>query len=398
MNAKLVFEDLFTLQQNLKWEFRNNETEIDVARLRRIILDTFYEAGKFLKLNENHYFDDCSIEIRLLMRGLPENRTLAYFDLLHLTAESKTFSFKLYADILFPLLISDNFNYLKTIWIHEIMHMIDYRELLQNLKIYKDKLQSTFSTNPSYSLNKVRQDKHIILLQLIMKYRAEGIATLVEYISGGRIHHLAARETAISQFNSIVTGALTLIKSIDYKSSIYSEFYERLDHSYYQIGAGVVLHGLLKKHQGNAELEKAGECLLNNSSTEQLSKDIVIDYIRSFDSLDFIKYCFDQDWLYEKLSELTFAYAESLNVQKGFFQILDRIKINMDRSGFVALMQNLIEVPLPIELMEEALNEQVNNKPCPHELHELANVLYSNLMKNHSDEVSFWALSCIPPA
>jgi hypothetical protein len=180
MNVTLCFEDLFTLQQSLRWEFKNSPIEVTVESLKKLILDSFNLAAANLNLQETQPFSECDIEIKLLMRGLSNNTTLAYFDMSNFETESSGFSFKLYADVLFPILKSCDLQPLKSIWVHEIMHLIDYGELLKNLRLYKEKMSEVSSSNFTFSYKEIRKDKHIILRQLIMQFRTEGIATLGE--------------------------------------------------------------------------------------------------------------------------------------------------------------------------------------------------------------------------
>jgi len=395
MKVSLRFEDLFALQQNLKWEFKDITTVVTVDSLKKTIHDSFNEAANTLGLDETPPFPECEVEIRLLMRGLTENKVLAYFDMSNLITQSIRFSFKLYADVLFPLLKSGDLQPLKSIWLHEIMHMIDYSELLKNLKIYREKMNDVPSQNFSLSFNEIRKDKHIILLQILMQFRAEGIATLVEYIMGGSNDLLDPPHLAKEQFDQIVTKAVSLIYSVDFDSRQLAGFIKEITPFSYQIGAGLVLYGLMNKYpeiSGFAEIE---QCLVKRASCHQESDKQLIRYISSFDSFDFLKYSFEQESLYEKVWELTSNYAENLNLRRGFFTLLSRIRKFRDRGGFLALLRTFFTVPLSFQQIEEMHNKIEVDYVIPLEIRENSNSIYEHLKQNPSDDFSSWVLTYV---
>ena len=395
MNVTLRFEDLFTLQQSLRWEFKNSPIEVTVESLKKLILDSFNLAAANLNLQETQPFSECDIEIKLLMRGLSNNTTLAYFDMSNLETESSRFSFKLYADVLFPVLKSGDLQPLKSIWVHEIMHLIDYGELLKNLRLYKEKMSEVSSSNFTFSYKEIRKDKHIILLQLIMQFRTEGIATLVEYVMGGTIDYLSPPGNAIKQFNQIISPLISLIYSVDFDSRQLSAYMEEINPYAYQIGAGVVLLGLRKKHPDIKGFEEIEKCMENGVPCIFSSDEPLIQLTRSFDSFDFIKYSFDQEWLYQNINELTSSYSNNLDIYNGFFVLLNRIQKNKDHKGFVVLLRNLLSTPFSLSEIQEKHSEKNSNALIPLEIKNNTAILLKHLQNNPKDEVSLWALTYV---
>jgi len=395
MNVSLRFEDLFALQQSIQWEFKNSPIEVTVESIKRIILDSFNNAAATLKLQETQPFSESHIEIKILMRGLENNPTLAYFDMSNLESESSRFSFKLYADVLFPFLKSGDLQPLKSIWIHEIMHLTDYSELLKNLRLYKEKLREVSSSNFTFSYNEIRKDKHIILLQLIMQFRAEGIATLGEYAMGGAMDYLSPPRIAIKQFNQIISPLVSLIYSSDFDSRQLSAYMEEINPYAYQIGAGVVLQGLRRKYAEIKGFEEIEKCMENNTPCILSTGESLIQLIHSFDSFDFIKYSFDQEWLYHNVIDLTSSYSNNLEIYEGFFVILNKIKRTKDRRRFVVLLRNLLSTPFSLRDLREKHSEMNSNKLIPNEIKNNSTMLIKQLEHNPTDEVSLWAMTYV---
>jgi hypothetical protein len=393
MDVTLKFEDRFTLEQTLQWEFRNTGIELNVNDLKRLILDSFNQATETLHLQEIIPFSDCTIEIKLLMRGIQNNPVLAYFDMYYLKDDSTEFSFKLYADVLFPLIKSGDLKPLKTIWIHEIMHLMDYRELLKNLKIYKEKMEAIYYDSFHRFNQQIRKDKHIILLNLMMLYRAEGIATLAEYVMGGNKPNLLPPQAATEEFNGIISTAISLIYSVDFNSNQLATFLERVNPLAYQIGAGTVLTGLMKKHPEASDFTEIEKCLLNNEPCNFELNETLIQDIRRYDSFNFIEYSFDQEWLILKVRDLTTAYTDNLDIFEGFFDFLNRICRNNDTSGFVALLSNLLPEPMSFQQIEAACNKKNSDQVIPVEIRENMNTLYQHLVSDTTNEVCIWALT-----
>jgi hypothetical protein len=394
MNVSLRFEDLFALQQILRWEFKNSLNEVTVESLKELILDSFNKAAAELKLSETPAFSDCRIEIKLLMRGT-DNQALAYFDMSNLETDSSRFLFKMYADVLFPILKSGDLQPLKSIWIHEIMHLIDYGELLKNLRIFKSRMNEVSSSNFTFSYNEIRKDKHIIFLQLIMQFRAEGIATLGEYVMGGSIDYLAPPAKAAKQFEQIVSPLISLILSADLDSRRLSAYMEEISPYAYQIGAGVVLQGLIKKYPEIKEFVEIGKGLEKSLPCSISNENSLVQLVRSFDSFDFIKYSFEQDKLYHNVRVLTASYSDNLNIYEGFFVILNKIKRTRDRNRFIVLLRNLLSTAFSLEKLQEKHDQMLSNKLIPGEIIRNTALLLKELRKNPNDEVSSLALTYV---
>jgi hypothetical protein len=393
MDVFLRFDDLYTLQQNLQWEFRNAEREISINDLKKIILDSFSQAADTLHLRDILPFPDCSIMIGLLVRGRQKNPMLAYFDLNNLTDQSREFSFKIYADVLFPLLRSGDMRLLNSIWIHEIMHLIDYRELLKNLKIYKEKIQVVSSDSSSSSYQHIRNDKHIILLSLMMHFRAEGIATLTEFVMGGYMPDLLPPHLAKEKFYEIISAAISLIYTSDFDSRHLAEFLAVVSPYAYQIGAGNVLNGLMKKHPEFIRFSEIENCLVNMCSCDYAHDDQLIQKIRMFDSFNFIEYSLDQGWLCDNVRELTASYTNSLNFYGGFFKFLNRIRKNNDPEGFISLLSYILVTPLTLSQMEEEYSQKCSDPNVPAEIIESLNRIFQHLRQNPGNDVCRWALT-----
>ncbi|MFZ4455986.1 MAG: hypothetical protein ACOYOT_07170 [Bacteroidales bacterium] len=389
MNVTLRYEDLFTLQQCLQWEFQNTETEVDVNSLRKIILDSFQEAANVLNLKDTIPFSTCDIDIKLVMRGVQGNTILAYFDMNNLTVQSTCFSFKLYADVLFPLLKSGDLHDLKSIWVHEIMHLLDYRELLTNLKLCREKKIERYTS----CYNKTRNDKHIILIDLLMHFRAEGIATLVGYALDDSKSPLVPSVEAAEKFTEIIDYSFSLINAVESNSTNLAQFIKQVRPFAYQIGAGVVLQGLMKKHPDFAIFREIDQCIENNKPFRLTTNEPFISDIRQFNSFNFIEYCFDHEWLYERMNELTSNYADNLHLYSGFFGLLNRVLITNDRDGFVALLGQLIDASLTMNQMKELYENASTDDTIPSEVKENMAILYQYLRQNPTDNICLLALT-----
>jgi hypothetical protein len=394
MQVSLIWEDRFAIEQDLLWEFKNTDKKIGINGLQKIILDSFKEASEFFRLQSTLPFSESEIEIRVLLRSPENNITLAYFDLSRINPESKKFYFKLYADVLFPLVKNENLAPLKSIWIHEIMHMVDYPELMTNLKLYK-KIETI--SEPLFYVIKSgkRKDKHIIFLQLILQFRQEGVATLLEFISGGTLT-LAPTKDAVEIFKNISDSAFILSESPDLHSKQISLFFEEtISPLAYQIGAGIILYGLIKKHPENKEFIEIENCLKDKVeyTLSEPDKIIIINKIRDFSSFDFIHYCFDPESVYWNIFDLTSDYADNLEIYKSFFSTLQRLSNMKDRNGFVWMIRTIIGSPMTVEEIKVAHLGHKSIQVMPEELLTKAETLYNHFLKNEYDEVAVWALT-----
>ena len=294
---------------------------------------------------------------------------------------------------MFPLLKSGDLQPLKSIWVHEIMHILDYRELLINLKLFREKKNELYTSNYSFSQNKTRNDTHIILIDLLMHFRAEGIATLVEYALGDSKSLLVPSTIAIEKFTEIIEYSFSLINAADYNASSLADFLVQVKPLAYQIGAGVVLQGLMKKHPDFVVFREIDQCLENHKPCRLTTNEPFISDIRQFDSFNFIEYCFDPEWLYERMNVLTSNYADNLHLYSGFFGLLNRIRTTNDHDGFVALLGQLIDASLTMKQMEKMYENASTDDTIPREVKDNMAILYQYLRQNPTDKICLMALT-----
>jgi hypothetical protein len=392
MKVTVQIEDKFALEQELYWEFKNTNLSININYLTKIILDSFNEASEFFRLKTTTPFDSSEIEIKVLLRSPEKNNILAYFDLSGLNSNSKKFCFKLYADVLFPLIKDGNIDPLKSIWVHEIMHLVDYHELERNLKLFS----KTDYTSPRLYFNAAqgdRKDRHLIFLQLIVKFRQEGVAMLLQYIYGGITIPYNASE-AIGLFYKISEQAYQFSISPDLQSRQISSFFEdTVSPLSYQTGAGIVLSGLIKKYPENTELKEVEKCLSSGDQCTLTASNDLILKIKDFRTFDFLVFCLDPESVYSEIITLTSDYADNLHIYSGFFASLNRITNLMDRNGFIWIMRNIMGCPMSLEEIEDSHQKQMISQTMPEELLSKSESLINYYLKNKNDEVSHWALT-----
>lgn len=392
MVIHVKFEDKFALEQELYWEFKNINISIDINILTKIIIDSFNEASDFFKLKNTTPFDSSEIEIKVLLRSPDKTNILAYFDLSGINPDSKRFCFKLYADVLFPLIKKDNMDPLKSIWIHEIMHLVDYRELIRNLNLFNKR--DIITQRLYYNADKgQRNDRHIIFLQLIIRFREEGVAMLMQFVYGGSTILYSAME-AIELFNKISEEAYILSISPDLHSRHISSFYEeKVNPLTYQAGAGIVLYGLKKKHPDNTELTYVDKCLASRGKYTLTASNELIMKIKDFSTFDFLTFCLDPESVYREIFTLTSDYADNLQIYSGFFASLLRFTSLGDKNGFIWMMRNIMGCPMTTEEIKDSNQKLRNSRSMPDELFNKSESLYNHYLKNVNDEVSQWALT-----
>ena len=131
-----------------------------------------------------------------------------------------------------------------------------------------------------------------------MQFRDEGLATLVEYVMGGSRSNLWPSHLAKARFDEIISNVIELISSVGFDSGKLAKFIEEIYYEPYQIGAGIVLHGLMKKHPDFETFSEIDTCLENEIPCSREIDERLFSYIRMFDSFNFIEYCYDQELLY----------------------------------------------------------------------------------------------------
>jgi hypothetical protein len=392
MVVKITFEDKFTLEQELYWEFKNTNLSININVVTKIILDSFNEASDFFSLKTTTPFDSSEIEIKVLMRSPDKSSILAYFDLSGLNSNSTKFCFKIYADVLFPLIKEGNIDPLNSIWVHEIMHLVDYHELERNLKLFS---KTDYSSHRLYfnAAQGDRKDRHLIFLQLIIKFRQEGVAMLMQYIYGGITIPYNASE-AVGLFYKISEQAYQFSISPDLQSRQISSFFEdTVNPLSYQTGAGIVLYGLRMKHPENTELKEVETCLASGGQCTSTASTDLIMKIKDFSTFDFLVFCLDPESVYREIFTLTSDYADNLQIYSGFFASLNRITSLMDRNGFVWMMSNIMGSTMSFEEIKDSHQGQMKSQTMPEELISKSESLFNYYLKNKDDEVSHWALT-----
>jgi len=203
------YEDEFTLNEFIKWEFKDSASGVTKEYITELIKERFNKAANYLGVNKNPDFSDACIKINIIMRSPSNNASLAYFDLYNLHEASKEFNFKLYADVLLKIIHSGTLSLIDTIWVHEIVHMIDYKEILKAKNIIKKRILQVNSEG--HSAFSVKKDKHLFLLNIITHFRDEGISTLMEYIAGDIDKKLSSPDEALSEFHNIIKSAISYI-------------------------------------------------------------------------------------------------------------------------------------------------------------------------------------------
>jgi hypothetical protein len=392
MKVNIVFEDEFTLEQELRWEFKHTNKRIGADGFQKIILESFNEAARFYMLQSTYPFSGSSVEIRVLMRSPEKSNILAYFDLSKIAENARNFYFKLYADALLPLIKTGNIDQLINIWIHEIMHMVDYRELLRNISLYRKR---EIISNRLFYIAKqgLRKDKHIIFLQMIMQFRSEGIATLLQYISGNKVEIVPVEE-ASRAFSEVCHSAFLLSDVPDMMARQIGIFFDgSVIPLSYLIGAGVVLKGLIKKHPEDREFKEAERTLARGTTFNTLVTIDAIGKIRDFSSFDFINYCFDHDSVYRNIYNLSSGYSDNLEICKDFFPTLHRLAAHRDKQGFVWFMKEVLGSQMTKEEISNAYMAEKSAGRMPGELLRKADFLYKSFLENKDNEVAVWTLT-----
>jgi hypothetical protein len=272
------------------------------------------------------------------------------------------------------------------------MHLLDYQELVRNIKLFNKRDNITHRLY-YYSEQGERNDKHLIFLQLIIRFREEGVAMLMQYIYGGSTIRYSDDE-AIRIFNKITEEAFTYSIYPDVQSEQISSFFEKtVNPLAYQIGAVIILYGLKQKYPGNKELNEIDTCL--SSGDEYLltvSYDLIMK-IKGFSTFDFLVFCLDPESVYREIFTLTSDYADNLQIYSGFFASLQRFSKLKDKKGFIWMMKNIMGSPMTNDEIKDFHQKEQESQSIPEELFIKSESLFKYFHNNKNDEVSLWALT-----
>ncbi len=374
--------------------FDAGSKQMSFNEFRKLITDSFQNAAMHFRQLETSELMHSEIEINLLMRSPATDKSkLAYFDLYPLRHNHGIFSFKLYADVLLPLIKHNQLAQLNRIWIHEIMHMVDYIELLRNLKLSEEKIHRNEAFGNSFFFSEIRKDKHVVLFNLLMHFRAEGIATLTEYIFSGAKPSIADSFSAINQFDAIVERAVTIISKMETNLGELNLFLQNVYPHAYKIGAGVILYGLAEKHPEDEMIKMINKCILENRTCLDIADSDIIMKICDFGSFDFVRYCFNKDYLAAEIRFLTSTYSTNIGIYKSFFSLLNKVANNSDSHGFKTLMEKIIRKPMDLPVIEKEFVKLIKEPHVPDEIKLAADELLSELQRNNACEISHLALS-----
>lgn len=389
MNLQIKYEDKFNLEITLDMEFRQHHRNYTIPDLERIIKAYFSKAIAFFHLEESPDFKDVTLRLDIHSRSQKSNR-LAYFDLRKLTKDSRIFSFKIYCDILINILKKENFNFLKIIFIHELAHLIDYKELLHNKAAFK-KIPHIPVVLPFFEEKKVNPAKHLRFLQLILKYRTEGIATLIEFLAKDPDSALLSKDQSTAYFNKICKQAFrySQIKIAQNNSDFFS-FVEQTNSMAYRVGAAIVLTGLINKYPQDKAFVEILNCLNNKEFyTGEIDYNI-LEKIFHFKTFDFIYYYFDHDSIYSSIFTLTKEYGNSLDYSSEWVSELEKYSEEKNISGMLYLLGELIGSPMDKEEINQ--HHAASNK-MPPEIKQLADILVQRFQQNPDDQLALWALT-----
>ena len=391
MKIDIKYEDTYSLNELIRWEFMNSHQNVTIEYITEFITERFNKAATYLGVHQNQEFSDSCIEIKIIMGSPSDDGSRAYFDIVNFKEGSKQFNFKLYAEVLLEIIRSENFSVIDTILIHELVHMIDYKEIIKAQHVIKNKYyQERSRDNSAFSVKRYR---HLFLLKIITHFRDEGIATLVEFIAGDIDKKLSSTDDALSEFHKIIETTITYIYPNNPDANQKYNYYRKTITRAYNIGAGVVLKCLIKKHSDIPDLNNL-ENSLNTSKPIKFKLDsCLVDVIKSLTVFDIIQFAFDKEWLYEKIFKITSDYAESLDQVTGFFIMLERIQQQKDRGYFITMMEFLLKNPMSLCMINQAYHDKCNFEGAPDEVINNVDKLYQYLQQNPANEVAIWALS-----
>jgi len=229
----------------------------------------------------------------------------------------------------------------------------------------------------------------------LMHFRAEGIATLLEYIINGKKPNIINAEDAAVEFDKIITALLNILYSVDMNNRTLPDFVKRVYPLAYTLGAGVLIYGLMQKHQEENDFIHINNCILEHQACKLINYQKLIEKIIGFSSFDFLRFCLVQDWLLNEVKKLTIMYSNNLNIDifESFYKVLHRIKENKDKDGFVGLLKNLTGGSMAFEEILSHHKLLIHNKYIPDEIKTLSTELCNQLEKKQENEVILYALT-----
>lgn len=396
MKVRIKFEDMFNMKQMLAFESEKNSNSLDLNSVKINALKTFEQATEYFSVLKTEKFADSNVEIIISQRdSYSPKEALAYFDMNNFKSDSKSFSFKLYADVLIKYLSSQDLNSLVLLWVHELMHMVDYEELLRNIELSREKLSTTERVGNSFYFSEIRKDKHVVLFMVLMHFRAEGIATLMAYLTGREKPMMVDGLSAIKEFDHLVANIFNLIKTIDYDAQTLNQYLNQINPLAYKLGAGVLLFGLSGKHPEIEDFKIINDCLLKKEPCQIKLSHNTIEKIRSFSSFDFLRFCMEKDWLANEVKYLAADYSTNIEIHSCFFELLYNVQANSDRLGFISLLRNLLREPLSLIEMEKEFKYMEKDRHIPDEVKSMTKNLILHLKQNPKDDLTQWALSYV---
>jgi len=390
MKVSVIFEDHSKCGQILK-----RSSSQDSSTFKKLLKESFREAWDWLIPGSERRLSHSAIQIEVMNVPPDGQQFIARYDYSNSFPRFSQYKFKAYLTKLIESLPdkSQAFEWMKTIWVHEITHLLDSKEIIS----YDDEFES-FMKQKEFSFPDSLNDGHWILLSYLHSIRDEGIAVTVEKLFDLDFRQLLPEEDARGRFQEDMKAIAEIAGKLQYQTSDeqlneYAAFISgNAQLTVYMIAPWLLIKAMIRTNPQCDLFSQILECLQTGKANELSPADIreFIRHARAFEFLDFIRALECDDIMYQSALEACSRYYNNYPVTFQFFSDLRKIREQKDTGRFRSLMSEIIGSPMNQEALINGL-KKVNIATLPGPF--LQQLRKLEVLAGKGDPDAIWGLS-----